>query len=68
MNFSNLTPEMQSKARACKTIDELTELAKEEGFVLTDEMLEGIDGGIGEADAIAGITICRVDNSCITKK
>ena len=68
MSFSNLTPEQQSKAMACKTIDELKEFAKEEGFALTDEMLESIAGGLGGGDAIADITICRVDHRCTTKK
>ena len=68
MSFSNPTPEQQSKAMACKTIDELKEFAKEEGFALTDEMLESIAGGLGGDDAISGITICRVDHRCTTKK
>ena len=34
-----------SKAIACKTPDELLELAQEEGIELTDAQLEGISGG-----------------------
>ena len=40
-----LTPEQLEKARACKSADELIELAKSEGVELTDEQLEGISGG-----------------------
>ena len=40
-----LTPEQLEKARACKSSDELVQLAKEEGVELNDEQLEGIAGG-----------------------
>ena len=40
-----LTPEQVEKARACKSSDELIELAKEEGVELSDEQLEAIAGG-----------------------
>ena len=46
MNFEDLSPEQKEKARACKTIDELIAFAKEAGFELTNEELEGIAGGI----------------------
>ena len=45
MDFEDLTPEQQEKAKACKSADELVELAKAEGFELTDEELEAISGG-----------------------
>ena len=45
MNFEDLTPEQQEKARACKTKEELAALAEEEGFQLSDDELEGIAGG-----------------------
>lgn len=45
MNFENLTPEMQAKVKACKTAEEILELAKEEGYELSDAELEGIAGG-----------------------
>ena len=32
MNFENLTPEQLGRARACKTADELVELAKSEAW------------------------------------
>ena len=45
MNFEDLTTQQKEKAIACKTPDELLELAKEEGIELTDAQLEGISGG-----------------------
>ena len=45
MNFDELSPEMQEKARECKTPEELLALAQEEGFSITDEQLESISGG-----------------------
>ena len=46
MNYENLSPEQQEKAKACKGPEELAMLAEEEGFELSDEMLEGVAGGI----------------------
>lgn len=46
MNYENLSPEQQEKAKACKSMEELATLAEEEGFELPDEMLEGVAGGI----------------------
>lgn len=42
MDFTNLTPEQMEKAKACKTPEEMLALAKDEGYELTDEQLEGI--------------------------
>jgi hypothetical protein len=46
MSYESLSPEQQEKAKACRTADELSSLAAEEGFELSDEMLEGVAGGI----------------------
>jgi hypothetical protein len=46
VNYENLSPEQQEKAKACKSMEELAALAEEEGFELPDEMLEGVVGGI----------------------
>lgn len=40
-----LTPEQMEKARACKSSDDLVQLAKDEGVELSDEQLESIAGG-----------------------
>ena len=45
MNFDELTPEQQEKARACKSADELLALAQSEGLDLSAEQLEVISGG-----------------------
>ena len=46
MNFEDMKdPELQEKARACKTPEELLELVKSEGVDLSDEDLKGISGG-----------------------
>ncbi len=45
MDFEGLTSEQQEKARACKTVDELVALAKEEGVELSDEQMEAMAGG-----------------------
>lgn len=45
MNNKDFSPELKEKARACKTSEELFELAKEEGIEIPDEELDGIAGG-----------------------
>ena len=46
MKFEDLTPEQQEKARACKTPEDILALAKEEGYDLSEEELDGISGGV----------------------
>ena len=43
--YDNLSDELKEKAKACKTMDELTALAAKEGIELPDEVLEGVAGG-----------------------
>ena len=46
MNFEDLkNPELQEKLKAAKTPEDILELAREEGFELTDEQLDGVAGG-----------------------
>ena len=45
MKLEDLAPELQEKAKACNTPEEMLALAKEEGYELTDEDLQGIAGG-----------------------
>ena len=45
MNFEDLTPEQQEKAKACRTAEDILALAKEEGYELSDTELESIAGG-----------------------
>lgn len=43
--LKGLSEEQIAKVKACKTIEELLKLAKEEGIELTSEQLEAISGG-----------------------
>ena len=45
MDFENLPTELQEKAKACTTVEELAALAAAEGIELSDEALEGVAGG-----------------------
>jgi len=44
--LKGLTEEQISKVQACKTQEELLNLAKKEGVQLTDEQLEAVNGGM----------------------
>ena len=54
MDFKDLAKGMSeetlSKAKECKTVEELLELAKQEGIELNDTQLEGIAGGSWDDD------------------
>ena len=43
--YDSLTDEQKEKAKACKTVDELNELAGKEGIELPDEILDSVAGG-----------------------
>ena len=43
--IKDLSPELQEKARACKSVDELLALAKENSVAIPDEALGSIAGG-----------------------
>ena len=45
MGFDDLSTDMQEKARAAGTMEELEELAKESGRRLSDEELDSLSGG-----------------------
>ena len=70
MDFKDLTPEQQEMARACKTQEELAELAKSFGIELSDEELAAVAGGL-VSDCIRNRTClreiigdCSVKNIC----
>ena len=50
MEFDDLTPEQQEKARACRTPEDVLALAKESGIELTDEQMQAVSGGWSEVD------------------
>ena len=58
MKFSDLTEELKAKARACKTPEELVNLAKEEGIDLSDEQLAAINGGKWQCPACERFDEC----------
>ena len=45
MDFNKLTEEQKAKVLACKTPEDIFELAKAEGYDLSDDELEAINGG-----------------------
>ena len=67
MGFEDLSPELQEKARACKSIEELSELAAAVGVRLTDDELEAIVGGACKKDCSKHGMSCKVDTQCLTK-
>lgn len=48
MQFDELSPELQEKAKACTTPQEVLALAEEEGIALSDAELDEIAGGKGK--------------------
>ena len=55
MNLEDISPELQERAKACKTPEEVLALAKEEGYELSDEQLESVAGGWND---------CEGNNKC----
>ena len=47
MDFKDVSPELREKAKACTSPEEVLELAKNEGYELSDEELAAISGGFG---------------------
>ena len=45
MTIDDLSPELKEKALACKTPEEMLDLAKEEGYELSEAELEAVSGG-----------------------
>ncbi len=66
MEFNDLSKELQEKAMACKTPEEILALAKDEGYELSDEELESINGGMMWGDVCVGVAckVCRGYKGC----
>ncbi|MBQ9057914.1 MAG: Nif11-like leader peptide family natural product precursor [Atopobiaceae bacterium] len=45
MNFDELTEEQKARARAAQSPEEILELAREEGYELSEGELEAVSGG-----------------------
>ena len=45
MSFEEVPPELQEKAKECKTPADILALAQEEGYELSEEQLESVSGG-----------------------
>ena len=60
MNYDNLTPEMKEQARACKSMEELAELANAIGTKLSEDELGAIAGGV-QADTCTKDYLCPLD-------
>lgn len=64
MEYEDLSPELQEKAKACKTVEDILKLAKDEGYELTDNELESISGGGWDCPLLCA-TLCEVfDKTC----
>ena len=61
MGFEDLSPELQEKARACKSKEELAGLAKAVGEQLFDDEREAVAGGTFGKDCQRHGSIRRVD-------
>lgn len=66
MNFDDLTPAQQDRVLNAKTPEEILALAKEDGYELSDEDLEGIAGGMMWGDVCVGVAckVCRGYKGC----
>ncbi|MCR5339331.1 MAG: hypothetical protein K6E75_12325 [Lachnospiraceae bacterium] len=61
--FDGLSDELKEKAKACRNMDELTELAGKEGIELPDEVLDAVAGGCGDGCGGYGDceSVCKQD-------
>ena len=59
----SLTDEQKAKAKQCKTMEELTKFAGEEGIELTDEVLEAVAGGHPLLDCYEHV-VGKCDDDC----
>ena len=60
--YDSLSEEQKAQAQACKTKDELTQLAAEAGVELPDEALDAVSGGCNE---YGDVPWDRWENRCL---
>ena len=65
MEFEELTPEQQERAKACKTPEDVQALASEIGYKLTKEDLDTVAGGAAWCSDC--FVHCERDQGCYTK-
>ena len=58
MRFEDLTLKQQEKLKNCKSAEDILDLAKEEGYELSDDELESVSGGDWDC-----WTVCREHGS-----
>ena len=66
MSFEDLSPELQEKAKACKTREELVALAESVGVKLSDDELDAVAGGSCRKHCQGKGGICINDTQCLT--
>ena len=64
MDFKDLTSEQIEAAKACKTKEELIELAEKTGFDLTDEQIDSVSGGVNWKRTECSSDLCEAHDSC----
>ena len=45
MDYKDISPELREKVKACTSTEEILELAKKEGYKLSEGELEAVAGG-----------------------
>ena len=58
MKFEDLSPDLQERAKGCKSAEDILALAKDEGYELSDDELESVSGGDWDC-----LTVCREHGS-----
>ncbi len=64
MTYEDMSPELRDKARECKTPEELLNLAKKEGYKLSEEELRSVTGGDNTWDNCDSPYVCESDGGC----
>lgn len=61
MNMSDLSPELAERVKACRSVDEVLALAKEQGYELSDRELDVVSGG-GWGDEVCWSNVVMPDD------